>query len=137
MQRIEPSYIIQYVSIFSAYMYRITKKSIELCKTTATETLCMPPFAHVAMATFLDPNPDGPIHEYTSIRCPSISPNPKTVCIEISPDAHPLDGDGLPRASSITAGWEVLLSDTRGDILLDGHVISVTHGVAASVYTVK
>ena len=97
----------------------------------------MPPLAHATTVTFLDPNPNGPIHEYTSFRCAPTPPNPTQVVIEVPLDAHPLDDDGLPRAPSITPGWEALISDSDGDILVDGNVVAVTHGVAASVYTIE
>ena len=97
----------------------------------------MPPFAHATTVTFLDPAPDGPIHEYTSFRCASTPPNPKQVVIEVPVDAHPLDDQGLPQAPSITPGWEALISDAAGAILVDGHVVAVTHSVAASVYTIE
>lgn len=97
----------------------------------------MPPLVHATTVTFLDPNPDGPIHEYTSIRCAPSPPNPKLVVVEVPLDTHPLDEQGLPRAPSITPGWEALISDSGGDILVDGHVVAVTHGVAASVYTIE
>ena len=97
----------------------------------------MPHLAQATTVTFLDPNPNGPIHEYTSIRCAPTPPNSTQVVIEVPIDAHPLDDDGLPRAPSITPGWEALISDSAGNILVDGHVVAVTHGVAASVYTVE
>ncbi len=97
----------------------------------------MPHLAQATTITFLDPDPDGPVHEYTSIRCAPTPPDPKQVVIEVPVDAHPLDDQGLPRAPSITPGWEALLSNSSGDILVDGHVVAVTHGVAASVYTVE
>ena len=97
----------------------------------------MPPLAHATTVTFLDPAPDGPIHEYTSFRCAPTPPNPTQVIIEIPVDAHPLDDQGLPQAPSITPGWEALISDSGGDILVDGHVVAITHGTAASVYTVE
>jgi hypothetical protein len=59
------------------------------------------------------------------------------VFVEVPIDAHPLDDDGLPRAPPITPGWEALISDSDGNIIVDGHVVKVTHGVAASVYTVE
>ncbi len=97
----------------------------------------MSPLTHATTITFLDPDPDGPIHEYTSFRCAPTPPNPKQVIIEVPLDAHPLNDHGLPRAPSITPGWEVLISDSGGAILVDGHVVAVTQGVAASVYTVE
>ena len=97
----------------------------------------MPPLTHATTITFLDPAPDGPIHEYTSFRCAPTPPNSEQVVIEIPLDAHPPDDDGIPRAPSITPRWEVLISDADGDILVDGHVVAVTHGVAASVYSVE
>ena len=97
----------------------------------------MPPLAHATTVTFLEPDPNGPIHEYTPIRCAPTPPNPTQVVIEVPLDAHPLDDDGLPQAPSITPGWEVLISDAAGAILVDGHVVAVTHGMAASVYTVE
>ena len=97
----------------------------------------MPHLDHATTVTFLDPNPNGPIHEYASFRCAPTPPNPKQVVIEVPLDAHPLDDDGLPQAPSITSGWEALISDADGDILVDGHVVAVTHGVAASVYTIE
>lgn len=111
--------------------------SLELYASNNTETtLIMPHLAHATTATFLDPNPDGPIHEYTSIRCLRSSPDPKRVFIEIPIDAHPLNDHGFSRAPPIAPGWEVLISDSRGDILIDGHVGNVTHSPAASVYTI-
>lgn len=92
---------------------------------------------HATTATFLDPTPDGPIHEYTSIRCAPTSSDPKTICIEVPFDGHPVDEHGCPRAPLIAPGWEALLSNSRGDILFDGHVIGVRHNIAASVYTVE
>lgn len=97
----------------------------------------MPSLAHATTATFLDPNPDGPVHEYSSIRCAPTPPDPKTVRIEVPLDTHPPDEHGLPRAPPITPGWEALISDSDGNILFDGHVIRATHGVAASVYTIE
>ena len=101
------------------------------------DTLSMPPLAHATTITFLDPAPDGSIHEYTSFRCAPTPPNPEQMVIEVPLDAHPPDDDGLPRAPRITPGWEALISDSAGAILVDGHVVAVTHGVAASVYTVE
>lgn len=96
----------------------------------------MPPLAHATTVTFLEPDPNGPIHEYASFRCTPTLPNPKQVVIEVPIDAHPLDDNGLSQAPSITPGWEALISDSAGAILVDGHVVAVTHGVAASVYTI-
>ena len=89
----------------------------------------MPPFAHATTVTFLDSAPDRPIHEYTSFRCAPTPPNPKQVVIEVPLDVHPLDDQGLPQAPPITPGWEALISDAAGAILVDGHVVTVPHGV--------
>ncbi len=97
----------------------------------------MPPLAHATTVTFLDPDPDGSNHEYTSFQCAPTPPNPKRVIIEVPVDAHPLDDHGLPQALSITLGWEALISDSDGAILVDGHVVAVTQGMATSVYTVE
>lgn len=64
----------------------------------------MSSLAHATIITFLDPDPDGPIHEYLSIRC---APTPPKALISNSTgkiliDSHVISVKHNPAASVYT-----------------------------------
>ena len=97
----------------------------------------MPRLAQATTATFLDPDPAGPVHEYDSIRCAPGPPDTETVRIESPEDAHPVSKQGIPQSLPIAIGWEAIISTSAGEILVDGHGSRIHHGYSASVYTIQ
>lgn len=89
--------------------------------------------------TFLHPDPDGPIHEYDSIRCTPGRPETETIIIEVPKTeieiAHSNSKQRRQHPSLVANGWEGLVSNADGEVLVDGYVIRSRHGRSASVYT--
>lgn len=87
--------------------------------------------------TFLHPDPKGPVHEYESIRCTPGHPGTETVILEIPETAHPVSEHGRRHSLPIAHGWEAIVSNSDGEILVDGHVTRIHEGWSASVYTLR
>jgi hypothetical protein len=88
-------------------------------------------------ATFLHPDPEGPVHEYESIRCTPGRPGTDTIILEVPQTARPGSTHGCRPSPPIANGWEAIVSNSDGEILADGHVIRSHDGRSASVYTLQ
>jgi hypothetical protein len=86
--------------------------------------------------TFLHPDPNGPIHEYDSIRCTPGRPGTETVIIEVPKTETDSNSEqGRQHSRPVANGWEALVSNADGEVLVDGYVIRTHHSRSASVYT--
>lgn len=98
--------------------------------------LIMPQLAQATTATFLHPDPTGPVHEYDSIQSVHNPSGTTTVSIEIPNDAHSVSEQRGQRSFPITTGWEAIISTSAGEILVDGHVSRIYQGRSTTVYTI-
>lgn len=89
--------------------------------------------------TFLDPDPAGPVYEYDSIRCTPASPQTETILIEVPDDAHRISEpeQGLQHFPPIAPGWEAIVSNSAGEILVDGYVTRIQTSRFACIYTIR
>lgn len=92
---------------------------------------------HATTVTFLHPDPTGPVYEYNSIRCTPGHPGTETVILEVPETAHAVSEHGHQHPPPIANGWEAIVSNSDGEILVDGHVIRSHEGWSASVYTLR
>lgn len=92
---------------------------------------------HATTVTFLHPDPEGPVYEYESIRCTPGRPGTETVILEVPETVDPSSEQGKRHSSPIASGWEAIVSNSDGEILVDGHVIWSHTGRSASVYTLQ
>ena len=92
--------------------------------------------AQATTATFLHPDPTGPVREYDSIQSVHNPSGTTTVTIEIPNDAHPVSEQRSQQSIPITTGWEVILSSSAGKILVDGQVSRIHRSRSTTVYTI-
>lgn len=96
----------------------------------------MSQLAQATTATFLYPDPTGPVREYDPIQSVHDPSGTTTVTIEIPTDAHSVSEYGSQQSVPITTGWEVILSSSAGEILVDGHVSRIHRSRSTTVYTI-
>lgn len=97
----------------------------------------MPQLAQATTATFLDPDPTGPVYEFDSSRCAPGRPRTEMVTLEIPEDAYSVSGHRSRQSLPIAIGWEAIISTSGGEILVGGHVSRIHHGSSASVYMIQ
>lgn len=103
------------------------------------KNLIMSQLIEATTVTFLDPDPAGSVHEYDSIHCTLGPPQTETVLIEVPDDAHQVSEPehGLQHSGPITPGWEAIVSNSAGEILVDGYVTRIQTSRFANIYTIR